>query len=249
MRKRELPSSRNEPEHILWPRLFGHTVLEFQSHAIVHRVRRRLCYRLVLGAPAPQAATCTAKDFAAAVDQSGASLRALTLEAQPKLQERMRRYKAAKNLSDTEYENSALDAIQDSKLDAFDQKSSDLLLTVNSLGRVPDGAEPDCAKLDQVKSAAAELNTVIKAKSDYMLQRLDEKIAEAEQKRSRLQSPRPLPPRQRKIRRAPREKRQTVRPSARASRHVKASWSRPSSRELGRQARSQMMPTLRPTSR
>jgi len=134
----------------------------------------------MLSAPTLQAATCTAKDFAAAVDQSGANLRALTLEAQPKLQERMRRYKAARNLDDADFENSALDAIQDAKLDALDQKSSSLLLTVDSLGRVPDGTEPDCAKLDQVKSAAAELNTVIKAKSDYMLQRLDEKIAEAE---------------------------------------------------------------------
>jgi hypothetical protein len=137
-------------------------------------------FTFVLGAPTLHAATCTAKDFATAVDQSGASLRALTLEAQPKLQERMRRYKAAKKLDDADFENSALDAIQDAKLDAFDQKSSALLLTVDSLGRVADGTEPDCAKLDQVKSAAAELNTVIKAKSDYMLQRLDEKIAEAE---------------------------------------------------------------------
>ena len=137
---------------------------------------------LALGAPALQAATCTAKDFAAAVDQSGASLRALTLQAQPKLQERMRRYQAAKNLDNAEFENSALDAIQDAKLDALDQKSSALLLTVDSLGRVPEGAEPDCAKLDQVKSAAAELNSVIKAKSDYMLQRLDGKIAEAEKR-------------------------------------------------------------------
>jgi hypothetical protein len=138
-----------------------------------------LLISLVPGAPTLSAATCTAKDFATAVDQSGASLRAMTLEAQPKLQERMRRYKAAKKLGD-DYENLALDAIQNPKLAAFDQKSSALLLTVDSLGRVPDGTAPDCAKLDQLKSAAAELNTVIKAKSDYMLQRLDEKIAEAE---------------------------------------------------------------------
>ena len=134
---------------------------------------------LVPGAPVLHAATCTAKDFAAAVDQSGASLRAMTLEAQPKLQERMRRYRAVKKLGD-DYEDTALDAIQNPKLAAFDEKSSALLLTVDSLGRVPEGTEPDCAKLAQLKSAAAELNTVIKAKSDYMLQRLDEKIAQAE---------------------------------------------------------------------
>ncbi|HEY8195298.1 MAG TPA: EipA family protein [Hyphomicrobium sp.] len=135
---------------------------------------------LPLVASAAETPTCTAKDFATAVDQSGASLRALTLEAQPKLQERLRRYKEAKKLSDDAYENTALDAIQDSTLDALDKKSSDLLLTVDSLGRVPDGTQPDCAKLEQVKAAAAELNKVIKAKSDYMLRRLDEKIAEAE---------------------------------------------------------------------
>ncbi|MET0408063.1 MAG: EipA family protein [Hyphomicrobium sp.] len=130
-------------------------------------------------APPSVAATCTAKDFATAVDQSGASLRTLTLEAQPKLQERLRRYKEALNLNDTDYENSALDAIQDTTLNDYDSKSSELLMRVDSLGRVPEGSQPDCAKLDEVKLAAVQLNTVIKAKSDYMLKRLDEKIAEA----------------------------------------------------------------------
>jgi hypothetical protein len=149
---------------------------------------------LVVSLRAAEAATCTANDFAAAVDQSGASLRALTLEAQPKLQERMRRYKAAKKLGDDAYENTALDAIRDKKLDEFDKKSSDLLLTVDSLGRVEDGAPPDCAKLEKMKTAAAELNKVIKAKSDYMLRRLDEKIAEAERQAGQQTTPPAAPP-------------------------------------------------------
>lgn len=148
---------------------------------------------LLVSLRAAEAATCTANDFAAAVDQSGASLRALTLEAQPKLQERMRRYKAAKKLGDDAYENTALDAIRDKKLDEFDKKSSDLLLTVDSLGRVEDGSPPDCAKLEKMKAAAAELNKVIKAKSDYMLRRLDEKIAEAERQAGQ-QTPSPAAP-------------------------------------------------------
>ena len=138
---------------------------------------------LLVGRPAA-AADCTANDFAEAVDQSGASLRALTLDAQPKIQDRLRRYKAAKKLSNENYEETALDAVRDSTLDDLDKKSADLLLTVDSLGRVPDGAVPDCSKLAQVKTAAAELNKVIKAKSDYMIRRLDEKIAEAERQGS-----------------------------------------------------------------
>jgi len=68
----------------------------------------------------------------------------------------MRRYRAVKKLGD-DYEDTALDAIQNPKLAAFDEKSSALLLTVDSLGRVPEGTEPDCAKLAQLKSAAAEM--------------------------------------------------------------------------------------------
>jgi hypothetical protein len=58
---------------------------------------------LLVGRPAA-AADCTANDFAEAVDQSGASLRALTLDAQPKIQDRLRRYKAANKLSKENYE-------------------------------------------------------------------------------------------------------------------------------------------------
>jgi hypothetical protein len=129
---------------------------------------------------AASGATCTAADFGAIVDQSGASLRDLTLAEQPKLQARLRKYKAAKKLSDDAYENVALDAIRDKKLDELDKKSSDLLLRLDSLGRVPDGVQPDCAKLEEVKAASAELTSIIKQKSEYMLRRLDEKIAEAE---------------------------------------------------------------------
>lgn len=137
-------------------------------------------FLLVFLGRAAAAADCTANDFAEAVDQSAASLRALTFDAQPKIQDRLRRFRAAKKLSSESSEETALDAVRDSTLDDLDRKSADLLLTVDSLGRVPDGAAPDCSKLEQVKTAAAELNKVIKAKSDYMIRRLDEKIAEAE---------------------------------------------------------------------
>jgi len=128
------------------------------------------------------ATTCTAADFAAAVDASGAGLRSFTLETQSKLQERIRRYGQVAKVEEGEYENAALDAIQDATLEKLDARSSELILKVDTLGRVPEGAQPDCAKLDEVKIAATELLSVIKAKSDYMLSRLDSKIAEAEGK-------------------------------------------------------------------
>ena len=145
----------------------------------------------VAGEVRAEAKTCDAADFAAAVDKSGANLRDITARDQPKLQEKLRRYKELKKLSDDTYQDSALDAIQDARIEELDQQSSALLMKVDTLGRVPPGTTPDCSKLDEVKSASAELDAVIKAKSDYMLQRLDQKIAEAEASAGGGAAPRP----------------------------------------------------------
>ena len=53
-----------------------------------------LAFFLVQGAA--HAATCTAEDFAAGVDKSGASLRAFNAEALPKLQDKLKQLKDKK---------------------------------------------------------------------------------------------------------------------------------------------------------
>ncbi len=123
--------------------------------------------------------TCTAQDFATAVDKSGATLRAFTLEAQPKIQDRMRRYSEATKLASDDYEAAAIDAIQDEKLSALDEKSAAMLLRIDSLGRVTEGNAPDCSKLADITKLSGDLLTVMREKADYMLARLDAKISEA----------------------------------------------------------------------
>lgn len=124
------------------------------------------------------AAACTAQDFAAAIDQSGASLRTFNKDAQPKLQDRMRRYSEVTKAETTAPEDIALDAIQDARLEALDAKSGELLLRIDSLGRVTEAASLDCAKLDEIKTLSRDLLTIMQEKSDYMLARLDAKISE-----------------------------------------------------------------------
>lgn len=124
-------------------------------------------------------ANCTAADFPIAVDESGAALRVAARESQPALQDRMRRYQAAKGLSDSSYELAALDAISDKKLEDFDAEASALLLKIDGLGRIPAGQKPNCAELDEIRGLSAKLLSVVQAKSAYMLARLDQKIAEA----------------------------------------------------------------------
>ncbi len=128
---------------------------------------------------AARADTCTAGDFASAVERSAGALREASRSFQPKLQDRMRRYQAAKGLSESDYEASALSAIEDKKIGDLDAKSSELLLKIDGLGRIPAGKEPVCAELTDIETLSKELLATVKAKSDYMLARLDEKIAEA----------------------------------------------------------------------
>jgi hypothetical protein len=149
------------------------------------RLRHLAVFALVAAAlPGPARAACTPQDFSAAVDQSGAALRALNGEFQPKLKDRMRRFKDAKGLTEAAYEDAALDSIQDARLGEFDAHSGELILKVDTMGRAGEGAAPDCAKLNDIKAASAELLAVIRAKSGYMLTALDAKISEAEAAKS-----------------------------------------------------------------
>ncbi len=55
-------------------------------------------WRFFLVQGAAHAATCTAEDFAAAVDKSGAALRAFNAEALPKLQDKLKQLKDKQGL-------------------------------------------------------------------------------------------------------------------------------------------------------
>lgn len=138
----------------------------------------------IMAASTAHAATCTSRDFAAAVDQSAAELRKLNSEFQPRLQEKMLRFKEAAGLPSATPEDAALDAIQDQRISELDSKSGDLILKIDQLGRVVDGETPDCAKLTEISASSSELIAVIRAKSEYMLARLDAKIAEAAAKKT-----------------------------------------------------------------
>lgn len=171
------------PTTLQWTNGFCGTRLESSMLKTVRLYAAAVLGSALLIATAPTMAetppACRAADFATAVDKSGATLRAFTLDAQPKLQERMRRYSEVKKLDTADYEAAALDAIGDDKLTALDEKSANMLLRIDSLGRVPDGQEPDCSKLNDIASLSRELLAVMKEKSDYMLARLDAKIADA----------------------------------------------------------------------
>ncbi|MEO8420969.1 MAG: EipA family protein [Hyphomicrobium sp.] len=128
---------------------------------------------LVFAPSGAYAAACTADQFAAAVDKSGAQLRAFNGEALPKLQAKLKQLKEKKGWD----EEKALGTVRDDRTGKFDEQAEDLIVKIDQLGRPPEQGEPDCAKLAELEAAGLELLAVMKAKSTYMLARLDGEIA------------------------------------------------------------------------
>ncbi len=128
---------------------------------------------LVLAHAGALAATCTADDFAAAVDKSGAQLRAFNSEALPKLQDKLKQLKEKKGWD----EERALDSVRDDRTAKLDAEAEDLIVKIDTLGRPPEKGPPDCSKLAELEAAGIELLAVMKAKSTNTLAKLDTQIA------------------------------------------------------------------------
>ena len=77
------------------------------------------------------AATCTADEFAAAVDKSGAQLRAFNAEALPKLQDKLKQLKDKKRLGRRDA-TKALGAVRDDRTAKLDGEAEDLIVKIDS---------------------------------------------------------------------------------------------------------------------
>jgi hypothetical protein len=157
-----------------------------------------LCFAAALasaGIGAGRAAfACTGDDFAKAVDEAGASLRAFNLESAPKLQARLRQLREQKGWPEGEHESAALESLRDERTAALDAKSNDLLARIDALGRPPSGP-PDCAKLEELKAAGAELMGVMRAKNAHLLNKIAAELGDSSApERSPVQEKVPAPP-------------------------------------------------------
>ena len=124
-----------------------------------------------LGAP------CTADDFAAAIDTSGAALRSFNAGALLTLKDKLRQLKDKKGWAETGYEEKALQSVRDKRTAEYDAKAKELIVKIDTLGSPPAEQVPDCSKLAELNAAGLELLAVMKAKSTYTLAKLDAAIA------------------------------------------------------------------------
>ena len=131
---------------------------------------------LVCGITPARAASCTADDFGATVDGAGGALRAYNADATPRLQARIKALAAKKAWSEAETEDTAVTYLQDDRLRKLDETANTLLAKIDTLGQQEPGKPLDCAKLDDLKSAGIELLAVMKAKTTYLIAKIDTEL-------------------------------------------------------------------------
>jgi hypothetical protein len=124
------------------------------------------------------AQTCTREDFAKAVNGAGVALRQLNAENAPRLQAKMRQLKSKMNWPDVGFEEKAYQALQDERVSALDAEANDRLARIDTLGTISPTGEPDCGKLQELSAASLELQATVKAKTSYMLSKLDQMLGE-----------------------------------------------------------------------
>lgn len=132
--------------------------------------------------PAARAAgeTCSAESFGDAVDASAAELRQFSAETQPKLKDKLLALRDHKQWTGPDFESKGLALVHDAKLDEFDVKAGDLLSKIDTLGSpetADTNANTSCANLAELKAASSELMSVMRAKSAYLIARVDREIA------------------------------------------------------------------------
>ncbi len=146
-------------------------------------MRRSFCQCLLalglgLGMAGPaHSIGCTAEDFAGAVDRSGAALREFNAETLPKLKAKLEELKTKRGWDDAAYEEKALADLRDKRTEQLDADAENLIVKIDTLGRLPDEGPLDCSKLTELDAAGLELLAVMKAKSAYTFSKLDAEIA------------------------------------------------------------------------
>ena len=155
------------------------------------------------------AALCSKDDFGKAVDQAGAALRKLNADNAPRLRAKMRELKDHKAWSDADFEEKALAAVQDERIEAYNAQANDLLAKLDALGNIEPTSEADCSKLQELGAASLELQATIKAKAAYTLSKLDQMLAPT--------PPPPAPEGQAKGSRGAKPRREAAKPAAGAA--------------------------------
>ncbi|MFV0295062.1 MAG: EipA family protein [Hyphomicrobiaceae bacterium] len=122
-------------------------------------------------------ATCPRSDARKIVDQTWARLRVYAAESQPKLQARLRVLKEKRGWTGDDGEAKVAEIVSDSHIADLDAKSANLLMRIDDLSESGSGETVDCSVIGALNSVTAELQATVRAKTQYLMGRVDSAIA------------------------------------------------------------------------
>lgn len=136
--------------------------------------------------------TCTSEQFRKVVDDTGAVLRKLNADSQPRMEAGFRRLKDKHSWAEREYQEKAIALLSDPKSDRYDATAGELL---GRLDRLAEEARSgtDCSRLAELESTSLELQATIRVKTQYMLTRIDALLGDPKSS-TPVQSAAPVPP-------------------------------------------------------
>jgi hypothetical protein len=133
-----------------------------------------LCGLAHLPSFAQEGAGCSKAEFETVVDDAAAALRDLNAKNKPAFQERLRQLKDKRGWSQDQFLKEAAPFVKDDRIEAFDQRSSELLSRISTMGQEGSAAKaPDCAMLSELRAHMNVLVETQTAKWTYMFAKLD----------------------------------------------------------------------------
>ena len=137
-----------------------------------------LAATLLLNGPAvAQDPACKREAFEEAVDLSAAALRDLTGLNRPVFQIRLRELKDKRGWDHNQFLREAAPIVQDTRTDAFDKESANLLEEIARMGAEGSAAAPpDCEALARLKSHMEALVDAQRGKWAYLIGKVEQEL-------------------------------------------------------------------------
>ncbi len=118
------------------------------------------------------AQTCDARAFGVQIDQAAQALRTLNREAETRFHSRLEALAKTHGWTDPQKADKAAAAMDDAKLEAFNNDIEELASQLDRLSATPN-SEVSCARLNDLKAVQEKLVTVMGQKSGFILAQLE----------------------------------------------------------------------------
>ncbi len=134
---------------------------------------------------------CKQDDIIAVMDQTGARLRELNADAQPRIRTRLRELAAKRGWSDSDLETQGRTVLDDAQTRNFDERAADLFSTLDRLAE--DESAAACERLEQARATSRELVAVTAQRTKHALARIEAELAPPPEQASTASPTAPAP--------------------------------------------------------